>query len=38
MLIALYVLGSITTLMLAVVAAMLVGAFDFSLASGEVVK
>jgi hypothetical protein len=38
MLIALYVLGSITTLMLAVVAAMLVGAFDFGLASGEVVK
>ena len=38
MLIALYVLRSITTLMLAAVAAMLVGAFDFSFPSGEVVK
>ena len=38
MLIALYLLGSITTFMLAVVAAILVGAFDFSLAFGEVVK
>ena len=38
MLIALYLLGSITTFVLAFVAAILVGAFDFSLASGEVVK
>jgi len=38
MLIALYLLRGITTFVLAVVAAMLVGAFDFSLASGEVVK
>jgi hypothetical protein len=38
MLIAFYVLGSITIFMLAVAAAMLVGAFDFSFSSGEVMK